>query len=350
MSAAVETIQARVARWFADEPPVMVDLARATVPVLVAARPRFVDDTVLNPTPLAWLTAALDVLDTWPEPLPVPPGTTLAWRYLLFLRVACEALEAAYDQVWQQGLATHCPLADKPDSQAAPRPLRPPRGRLPPSSAGLGALLVGLRVPEAGQQCVYAAMAAGVDWVHPTAFWAGFGTTPASRSEPERLPEPATAPEPVASTPTPVATPPPDVSPSASTEDPLTAIVRATLTAWIAGPRFNRQSGDGWRTDALHVAAKPFAEALQAHAWVAAQPELSNRKVLYRRLAERGLILPHGGQRVWTLFVTERGQADARYVSALKLAPSLYAGLELGLAFQGTVELARTRQKVRGHG
>ena len=156
-----ETITRRVVRWFANESPAQVDLARATVPVLVAASPRFLDATIQNPTPLAWLAAALDVLEAWPEPLRVPRrAATLPWRYLLFLRVSCEALEAAYDQVWQQGLATHCPLTTTADSHAAaPRPLRAARERIPPTSAGLGALLVGWRLPEAGQRCVYEAEA-----------------------------------------------------------------------------------------------------------------------------------------------------------------------------------------------
>lgn len=460
-SATVEAIQARVARWFAQEPPAQVALAQTSVPPLAAAGPRFVDPTLPNPTPLAWLTAALEVLESWSEPLPVPRhAPALAWRYLVFLRVACDALEAAYAQVWRQGWTTVCPLTDTPDRYAAPRPLRPARGDIPPSSAGLGALLIGLRLPEAGQQCVYEAMAAGVDWVHPAAFWRAVGFMPVApqatapspghttrsesakpASQPEPAPPPAavpaqkpavrtgmtpsvetatrsrigitpvanpgmppnaatpqnctaTAPSVETTTKSTTATPPavhtgmppnaisisvstltapatnPGMPPSATTllepdtpttptagtgatpvpetADPLAASVRATLARWVAHPSFNRQSGAGWRVDDLYVAAKPFAETLQAQAWVAAQPELGNRKVLYRQLAERGLILPHGGQRVWALFVTEQGRPVARYVSALKLAPALYAGLELGPVFQGTLEPARAGHSGRG--
>ena len=196
-----ETIERRVGRWFADESPAQVALARATVPVLVAASPRFLDATIPNPTPLAWFGAALAVLEAWPEPLPTPRrAATLAWRYLLFLRVSCEALEAAYDHVWRQGLATHCPLTTTLDSQAAaPRPLRPLRERISPTSAGLGALLMGLRLPEAGQRTIYEAMAVGVDWVHPTAFWAELGIGPAlpPRTDPVLEPAPDPKPEPV---------------------------------------------------------------------------------------------------------------------------------------------------------
>ena len=394
-----ETIERRVVRWFANEPPALVDLARTTVPILVAASPQFLDATIQNPTPLAWLAAALDVLEAWPEPLRVPRrAATLPWRYLLFLRVSCEALEAAYDHVWRQGLATHCPLTTTLDSPAAaPRPLRPSRERTPPTSAGLGTLLAGLRLPEAGQRAIYEAMAVGVDWVHPTAFWAELGIGPAlppsidPAPAPELAPEPAPAPPPeqsivspspsrpkqgvrpkakpqpstasaseatvpvptLASIPDAVAftsAPPSASAPTvqspvatsslsvASSVDPLAAIAHAAVAALIAHPRFNRQAGDGWWHNAtFYVAAKPFAEALQEHAWIAAQPEFTKRKTLYRYLKKRGLLIPHGGQPIWNFFVIEDGQSDKRYVSGLKLAPFLYAGLELGSAFRGTL-------------
>ena len=344
-SAAVETIHARVACWFARELPAQVALAQASVPVLVAARPRLTDETVPNPTPLAWLTAALDVLEAWPEPLPVPRrAPALAWRYLIFLRTACDALEAAYAQVWQQGWSTHCPLTEVPDTHFAPRPLRPPRGRLPPSSEGLGALVIGARLPEAGQQCLYEALAAGVDWVHPAAFWREWGITPdpdpVRRDAPGPGAMPATTVVPV---PAVVSAPRSEATPAVagSLDDPLAAMARATLVVWIAHPRFNRHNGAGWWTGELYVAAKPFAEALQAQAGVVTQPDLSHRKRLYRVLDEQDLIVAHGGQRVWNLFVTGSGERRPRYVSALKLAPALYAGLELGPVFQGSVESAR---------
>ena len=351
-SATVETIQARVARWFARELPAQVALAQASVPVLVAARPRLADETVPNPTPLAWLTAALDVLEAWPEPLPVPRrASALAWRYLVFLRTACDALEAAYGQVWQQGWSTHCPLTEVPDTHFAPRPLRPPRERLPPSSEGLGALVLGSHLPEAGQQCLYEALAAGVDWVHPTAFWREWETTPdpirRDAPGPEATPAATVVPAPAMAM-----APPAEATPAVagSMDDPLAAIARATLAAWIAHPRFNRHNGAGWWIGELYVAAKPFAEALQVHDEVVTQPDLSHRKKLYRVLDEQDLIVAHGGQRIWPLFVTGPGELQSRYVSALKLAPALYAGLELGPVFPGNIELARAERKSSGHG
>lgn len=298
-AATVEAIQARVARWFARELPAQVALAQASVPALVAARPRLTDETVPNPTPLAWLTAALDVLEAWPEPPPVPcHAPALAWRYLIFLRTACDALEAAYGQVWQQGWSTHCPLTEMPDTHFAPRPLRPPRDRLPPSSEGLGALVIGSRLPEAGQQCLYEALAAGVDWVHPAAFWRELGIALAAPDpDPIRRDAPGPGGTPSASSPLyppapgPGATPsmvrqepvPPAVVPApamamamaplaeatpavaGSMDDPLATITRATLAAWIAHPRFNRHSGEAggpgsfmWRPNRLPRPCKPM--------------------------------------------------------------------------------------------
>ena len=97
------------------------------------------------------------------------------------------------------------------------------------------------------------------------------------------------------------------------------------------------------------MAAKPFAEALQAHDGVVTQPDPSNRKRLYRVLDERDLIVAHGGQRIWPLFVTGPGEPLPCFVSALKLAPALYAGLELGPVFQGIIEPARAERKSSRH-
>jgi len=84
------------------------------------------------------------------------------------------------------------------------------------------------------------------------------------------------------------------------------------------------------------------------HDGVVTQSDPSHRKGLYRVLDERDLIVAHGGQRVWNLFVTGPGEPLPRFVSALKLAPALYAGLELGPVFQGGVEPARARRAGRG--
>ncbi len=371
--AMTEALEARVAGWFAGEPPEVLALALDSLPALVGASPRFLEDTVPNETPLAWLGAALDRLEALPEPLPVPPrAPALPWRYLIFTRALGDALEADYGAIWRRGLATRCPLTRIPDPCPAPRPLRPPRERVPPSSAGLGALLAGRRLPEAGQQRLYEAMAAGVNWVDATAFWRLLATgesarptpDPATAAETTETMTPTTAPR-AAATPAetaqPAATPPkaapPSGTPTAETPpaaaapvpvagppsaaDPLDAVARAALATLLASPRFNHHSGDTWFYDgAFYVAAKPFAEQLQAHPWVQAQPELHHRKALYRHLAARKLIVPHGGQKVWPLFVTEHGQTNARYVSALKLPSALYEGPEPCPVFGGTLREA----------
>ena len=89
-------------------------------------------------------------------------------------------------------------------------------------------------------------------------------------------------------------------------------------------------------------------DPLQTHDGVVTQSDPSHRKGLYRVLDERDLIVTYGGQRIWPLFVTGPGEPLPRYVSALKLAPALYAGLELGPVFQGGVEPARARRAGRG--
>ena len=82
-----------------------------------------------------------------------------------------------------------------------------------------------------------------------------------------------------------------------------------------------------------------------AHDEVAAPPESRNRKWLYRVLDERDLIVTYGGQRIWNLFVTGPGEPLPRFVSALKLAPARYAGLELGRCSQ---EAWNRRGRARG--
>jgi len=49
---------------------------------------------------------------------------------------------------------------------------------------------------------------------------------------------------------------------------------------------------------------------LQTRAGMVTQPDLSHRKRLYRVLDEQDLIVAHGGQRVWNLYVTGPGNDD----------------------------------------
>jgi len=59
-------------------------------------------------------------------------------------------------------------------------------------------------------------------------------------------------------------------------------------------------------------------------------------------LDEQDLITPHGGQRIWNLFVTGQEESLPRYVPTLKPEPALYAGLKLGSVFQEFLRIVRT--------
>lgn len=163
----------RVATWFAQEPIEEIHLALETVAMLWRASPRVIDPTRALATPTAWLSAVLDALAALPEPLPIPTTLpVLSWRYLIFTRMAADALERVYNDLGQGRIATHCPLTSQPDPHPAPRRLGPPSGRAPLRACGLGALLVGARFSDAGQRRIYAAQEAGVNWCEPSAFWA----------------------------------------------------------------------------------------------------------------------------------------------------------------------------------
>lgn len=331
---------ARAARWFAPEPPETVALAADSLRALALASPRPADPDRPNPAPLAWLDAALERLERCPEPLPIPPHLPrLPWRYLVFVRLLCDGLEAAHGELRRRGIAARCPLTDAPDPFLPPRAARPARERSP---EGLGALVAGLRLPEAGVRLVLAAHAAGVPWADAAAFW--------RQLEPAAAPDPAPAAPPAApASPEPGraarADPPGATAPPAAGESPLDALARAALAALVAAPDFNRHAGNAWLCGgALYVAAQALARELHAHPWIRARPELHSRKALYRQLAERRLIEPDGAQRIWPLWVCEDGQPDPRYVSALKMSPDLAAGHAGGDAFRGWLRPATGRE------
>ncbi|MBK8168583.1 MAG: hypothetical protein IPK64_21760 [bacterium] len=345
----------RAARWFATEPPETVALAVESLRALARAGPRAAGETRPDPAPPDWLDGALDRLERIPEPLPVPPHLPrLPWRYLVFVRALCDALETAHGELRRRGIAAPCPLTDRPD------PFPPPRAprRAPQPPVGLGALVAGARLPEDGLRLLLAACAAGIPWPDAAAFWgrlAAPGPAPetASPSEPDRARDdpPAGAPpivrgvEPAPARDGPPAVAPDPVTAPAAARDPLDAAARAALAALVAAPGFNRQAGDAWRHGgALYVAARAFAREVGAHPWVQGRPELGNRKALYRHLLRRGLIVPDGGQRIWPLWVCEDGQPDPRYVSALKMAAGPSAGLDAGPAFPGWLRPATARE------
>lgn len=309
----------RAARWFAGEPPALVELAHDTLRALAPAAPRPAEGAPPAAPDFGWLDAAFARLAALPEPLSPPAAADLAWRYLAFARALCDALEAAYTDALRAGRATRCPLTDRPDRYRAPRPLRKPHERSRLEGAGLGSLLAGVRLPEAGLRRVLEAMARGIDWADPAAFWtACAAVAPGAASQATGAPAGA----------------------AAATAAELRAAVRAALRALVQdGAAFNRPHGMGWHAGgAFWVVAKPFAERLQDR--LPAHPELHNRRTLYRRLAAQGLLLPHGAQPVWALRVGEPGQPHLRYASALKLPAALYDGPEPCPVYAGTLRAA----------
>lgn len=342
-------LETRVARWFASDPPDRVALAVETLRCLADASPQGLQPAP-DIKPLAWLIAALDRLEALPDPLPIPPqAPTLAWRYLLLTRLLGDELETLYTAAWRQGWATRCPLTDRVDPFPPARALHRARDRARLDSTGLAALIGGSRLPLAGQQQLYAAHLAGIDWTDSVAFWRAFAAV-----EPGAIPSPAppvigtTARAdsmagriPTASATASIADAEPPRADSAPTADPWSAVVCATLAALITGPRFNRQAGDAWfQKGAFYVSAKAFAETLSLHSWVQTQPGFGNRKTLYRQLAARRLIVTDGAQKIWPLFICENPDLCPRYVSALKIAATVVAGLTPSSEFRGSIRPA----------
>ena len=381
-------ITARLARWCASEPPDRVALALETLQCLANVSPQWLQP-VPDSQPLAWLITAVERLERLPDPLPIPPRfPALAWRYLLLTRVLSDELETVYTAAWRRGWATRCPWADGPDAFPPARVLHRGRARDRLDSTGLAALISGVRLPLAGLQWLYAAHQAGVDWSDSTAFWLTFNAmkppvTPMAHpagpplasserpsvqraaSAPDAMPRRATpplesppiganavsipdateAPTPVLAAPCPVVAltasspnppAPPVAEATATVTDPWRAVVRATLATLIASPRFNHMAGDAWFYEGLfHVAAKVFAETLYQQPWVRAQAPLGDRKALYRHLAARQLIVTAGTQRIWSCYVSDNPAIHPRYVSALKIASTVAAGLVPCPAFPG---------------
>lgn len=377
-------LEARVARWLASESPELVALALESVRSLTKATPRSRYEAPPAGAP-DWLGPALDRLEALPDPLPIPPqAPSLAWRYLVLMRLLGDALEAAHTAAWQQGMATCCPLTDALDENPSARGRDSARVRARREGAGLAALIAGVRLPLAGQRHLYAAQVMGVDWSDSAAFWAfvrAAGSQESSSAAADTgipVPEPASpgcatgesipdAGRPVADAAAvlPVSLPdvPGEARASASipdatthpaalssphdphlasvpdaTTDPWPALARTALAALVAGSRFNQPAGVAWFYDGMfYVAAKAFAETLQRHAWIAAQPDLRDRKAVYRQLLVRRLILPEGARPVWHLLIIAPSATDPRYVSALKMAPALAAGLTPCPAFSGVL-------------
>lgn len=396
----------RVATWFAQESTEEIHLALETVAMLWRASPRVIDPTRALATPTAWLSAVLDALAALPEPLPIPATLpVLPWRYLIFTRMAADALENAYSDLGQRRIATHCPLTLQPDPHPAPRRLAPPSGRAPLRASGLGALLVGARFSDAGQRRIYAAQEAGVNWCEPSAFWAllqpvatpvaapaptplippevrSTFTNKAARLNPLPLPSPvmtddATRLDPQSTPPTPspnaaLSTPvlatdarsapaprrsPEDQPrrrtpqspsrqrvPSSGPETALCAEVRAALSTLVLGPGFNHQAGDLWFCgDVFWVLAQVFAHRLEGSTATESRCALQHRRWLYTRMTRQGLLLLNGAEPVWQRFVADPGQQQPLMISVLKLPASLYPQAWRLPIYQGRILTLETR-------
>lgn len=333
------------AEWFAEEPTAIQALAQATLAALLQARPQPVDAGATRDEGLAWLDEAFARLATLPPPLTPPPQADgLSWRYLVFTRVLSDALDAAYTTAFRRHQPVHCPLTTITDPYRAPRTRVKPHERATLDATGLGALLAGVWLPAAGQQQLLQALSRGIDWVNAAAFWAMDATASTPPLPTEMPTSPSEEDEDTASELAPVSrgdagpdvASRPDADPATADTTPLSDAFHAAVRALMAGPTFNRQSGDGWSCDGLvWVVAKPFAERLLADPWVQTQPALQHRKILYRRLIAQGLIRAHGAEPVWKMFVSEAG-AKPRYASVLKLAGAVAGGPR----YAGTVRAA----------
>jgi len=373
--------------------------------MLWRASPRVIDPTRALATPTAWLSTVLDALAALPEPLPIPATLpVLPWRYLIFTRMAADALESAYSDLGQRRIATHCPLTLQPDPHPAPRRLGP-QGRAPFRALGLGALFVGARFSDVGQRRIYAAQEVGVNWCEPSAFWALLQpvatpvaaplptplippevrstlTEPSTPLDPlppsspavtgpatrlDRPPSPPT-PSPEAARSTPVLatdaqsakpsrgspeaqprrrtpkSPSRQPAPPSGPETALCAEVRAALSTLVLGSGFNHQAGDLWFCgDVFWVLAQVFAHHLEASTAAESRCALQHRRWLYTRMTRQGLLLLNGAEPVWQRFVADPGQQQPRLISVLKLPASLYPQAWRLPVYQGRILTLETR-------
>lgn len=359
-SAAIEVSaadQQRAMNWFADQEAEWLALGRDSLCALAQASPQPVDPPAGDYAPLAWLQDALAHLEALSEK-PLPPAAGLPWRYLLFVRVLCDALETAYQAAFRRGPPMRCPLTRTVETHPPSRAWRPASPGIQAIYSGLGTLLAGRWLPKTGQKWLYAALAQGIEWTDSAAFWAQVNAARTTPPPPASLPEaPVAAVEPRTTPPTRAAparnraasspgaaraapTTPPSLldadmtgvkTPPRQDGDPfetgtrpshptaLSHAVRQVLQDLIHHPQFNRQEGPGWRTgEAYWVTAKPFAEALMGQSWIQTAA-FRERREIYQCMGRQGLLLPQGSAPIWMVVVADPGAAMPRRVSALKL-------------------------------
>jgi hypothetical protein len=310
------------AAWFAAESREQQTLAQATLAALAGAGPRPVDEnTPRTETTATWLDTAFARLAQQPPPpdawLPV---AGLSGRYLIFTRVLCDALDAAYTVALRAGHPLRCPLTRESLPTAGLQPRLTPTEWVALDGTGLGSLIAGVWLPEGGQRQLWRAVAHDIPWPDAPAFWAGVAAQTQNAAHPGMTPALAV-----------------------SAEDDerliLRDAVRDVLRGWVESEAFNRREGAVWYHEgAFFVAAKPFAERLHAQPEVRDRAEWHPRPALYRRLAAHGLLLLNGAQPVWKVYVIEEDLRYRRYVSVLKLPATLYAAIETCPAYAGRLQ------------
>ena len=311
-----------LAAWFAAEPEQHA-LAQATLAALARAGPQLVDETAAPAVAVPdWLAAAFARLaEQPPPPAGWPSVAGLSGRYLMLTRVLGDALDAAYTTALRSGQPHHCPLTWEPLPTVTLQPRLKPAEWAALDGTGLGSLIAGVWLPDAGQRQVWLAVAHDLPWPDAPAFWAAVAAQTPDSADPVGTADPA-----------------------GSIEDEerliLRDAVRDVLRGLVQSETFNRQDGAGWyHAGAFWVAAKPFAERLHAQPEVRDRGEWRPRPALYQRLAAHGLLLPNGAQPVWNVYVIEEDLPHRRYASVLKLPATLYARVETCPAYAGRLQV-----------
>ncbi|MCP4935558.1 MAG: hypothetical protein GY927_15470 [bacterium] len=332
--------------WFADESPEVTSMALETLNALVQASPQ--------PTPTSTSPIAFNPIDWLPKAFETvqrlategrPPATIKRWRYLVFARVLCDALEAAYTRAGEQHIPLICPFTP-PDPSINIEHLTQPNELLIKSRPkprfdyrlyqGFGNLIAAQKFPAEGRGWLAEAGRAGIDWFSSEAFWAAY---PSSASDPATTPPPDQE-APTGSRLNAPVTPPPSSNQNHSlvenyspVEKPPSAIKRGHTAApspsmncdvayrltqavsegirvLTARSTFNRCGGDGWLVgDTLWVVAKVLALQIQQDDLLQEWPHvLAQRTTLYQALVNHGVAIPHGKRITWKIVVDENGQ------------------------------------------
>ena len=315
------TYRQQAAAWFAAEPE-QYALAQATLAALIQAGPQPVDETAAVAVAVPdWLNAAFARLaEQPPPPTGWPSVAGLSGRYLMLTRVLGDALDAAYTTALRAGQPLHCPLTRDPWPTAMRQARLKPAEWAALDGTGLGSLIAGVWLPDAGQRQVWQAVAHDISWTDAPAFWETVAAQHRAAAHPGKMPDLA-------------------LSPEDEERLILRDAVRDVLRGLVQSETFNHQDGAGWYHQGVFwVAAKPFAERLHAQPEVRDQGEWRPRPALYRHLMAHGLLLPNGAQPVWNVYVIEEDLPHRRYASVLKLPATLYAGFEACPAYAGRLQ------------